>query len=64
MWAAGSITARASPARLGCRIEEVEAEAKRPSTNELWADQVRHLIQLPGLGMQVVMTVLAAIGVY
>ena len=33
MWAAGGITARASPARLGCRIEKVEAEVKRLSTN-------------------------------
>lgn len=43
-------------------VKEVEAELGRLSTCELWVKQVPFLVQLPGLGVLSVMSVLAAIG--
>ncbi len=43
-------------------IEEVEAELERLSREEPWAQDVPYLLQLPGFGRIVTMTVLAAIG--
>jgi hypothetical protein len=45
------------------QIAEVEAELHRLSTAAPWADQSTYLIQLPGFGVIIAMTVLAAIGV-
>ncbi len=44
------------------QIEEVERELYRLSTQEPWSRWVPHLLQLPGFGLIVTMTVLAAIG--
>lgn len=43
-------------------IVEVEKELGRLSTNERWAKQAAHIMQLPGVGIIVTMTVLSAIG--
>jgi transposase len=43
-------------------IEEVEKELGRLSTSERWARQAVHIMQLPGVGIIVTMTVLSAIG--
>lgn len=43
-------------------LAEIEKELYRLSTSEPWADQVPFLLQLPGFGLIVTMTVLAAIG--
>lgn len=50
-------------ATLEPQIAEVEAELHRLSTAAPWADQSTYLIQLPGFGVIIAMTVLAAIGV-
>ena len=42
--------------------EEVEAELGRLSTSERWARQAVHIMQLPGVGVIVTMTILSAIG--
>lgn len=42
--------------------EEVEAELGRLSTSERWAKQAVHIMQLPGVGIIVTMTILSAIG--
>jgi transposase len=42
--------------------EEVEAELGRLSTSERWARQAVHIMQLPGVGIIVTMTILSAIG--
>ncbi|MGD2159401.1 MAG: IS110 family transposase [Anaerolineales bacterium] len=44
------------------QIAEVDAELARLSTVEPWSKMVPYLIQLPGFGLIVTMTVLAAIG--
>jgi transposase len=44
------------------QLEEIEEELSRLSTAEPWADQVPFLLQLPGFGLIVTLTVLAAIG--
>ena len=43
-------------------LEEVRGELERLSTEEPWAREVPYLLQLPGFGLIVSMTVLAAIG--
>src|SRR5215210_7744038 len=43
-------------------IVEVEAELGRLSTSERWHAQATHVMQLPGVGIVVTMTLLAAIG--
>jgi transposase len=43
-------------------IVEVEHELGRLSTSERWARQAVHIMQLPGVGIIVTMTVLSAIG--
>jgi transposase len=43
-------------------IEEVEKELGCLSTSERWANQAVHIMQLPGVGIIVTMTVLSAIG--
>jgi len=44
------------------QIKEVAAELERLSTAEPWSREVPYLLQLPGFGLIVSMTVLAAIG--
>lgn len=43
-------------------IREVEKELGRLSTSERWHAQATHVMQLPGVGIVVTMTILAAIG--
>ncbi len=43
-------------------IREVDAELARLSTREPWAGQLAFLVQLPGVGLQTAMVMLAAIG--
>jgi transposase len=43
-------------------IVEVEAELGRLSTSERWGKQATHIMQLPGVGIIVTMTILSAIG--
>jgi transposase len=43
-------------------IEEVEAELGRVGTSARWAQQAVHIMQLPGVGIIVTMTILSAIG--
>ena len=43
-------------------IVEVEKELGRLSTSEQWGDQAVYLMQLPGVGVVVTMTILSAIG--
>jgi transposase len=44
------------------QIEELDAELRRLSTSEQWAEQVPYLVQLPGIGLPTAMTILSAIG--
>jgi transposase len=44
------------------QIEAVDAELRRLSTSEQWAEQVPYLVQLPGVGLLTAMTLLGAIG--
>lgn len=44
------------------QLQEIDQELNRLSTTDPWADQVSLLLQLPGFGIIVTMTVLAAIG--
>jgi transposase len=44
------------------QLQEIDQELNRLSTPDPWADQVSLLLQLPGFGIIVTMTVLAAIG--
>lgn len=44
------------------QIAEIDAELHRLSTVTPWAEPVPYLMQIPGFGIQVTMTVLAAIG--
>jgi transposase len=47
---------------VGSQIAAIDAELRRLSTSELWAEQVPYLLQLPGIGMLTAMTILGAIG--
>jgi transposase len=47
---------------IGPQIEEVDAELRRLSTSEQWAEQTPYLVQLPGIGLLTAMTILGAIG--
>ena len=53
---------RATLAVLGPQVAEVESELERLSTAEPWADAAPYLMQLPGVGLIVTLTLLAAIG--
>ena len=44
------------------QIAAVDAELRRLSTSEPWADQVPYLVQLPGLALLSAMTILGAVG--
>jgi transposase len=44
------------------QIEQVDAELRRLSVSEHWAEQVPYLMQLPGIGLLTAMTILGAIG--
>jgi transposase len=44
------------------QIAAVDAELRRLSTSELWAEQVPYLLQLPGIAVLSAMTILSAIG--
>jgi len=44
------------------QIAEIETEIERLSTSEQWAESVPHVMQLPGFGLIITMTVLSAIG--
>lgn len=44
------------------QIEQVDAELRRLSVSEAWAEQVPYLVQLPGIGLLTAMTILGAIG--
>jgi transposase len=44
------------------QIEAIDAELRRLSTSERWADQVPYLLQLPGIALLTAMTILGAIG--
>jgi transposase len=41
----------ASLDHIGPQIEEIDAELRRLSTSEHWAEQVPYLVQLPGIGL-------------
>jgi transposase len=47
---------------IGPQIEEVDAELRRLSTSEQWAEQVPYLVQLPGIALLSAMIILGAIG--
>jgi len=47
---------------IGEQIGVIEAELRRLSTSEVWAEQVPYLLQLPGIGLLTAMTLLGAIG--
>ena len=47
---------------LAPQVQEVEAELQRLSTEAPWSQDVPYLLQLPGFGIIVVLTILAAIG--
>jgi len=44
------------------QIEAVDAELRRLSVSELWAEQAPYLLQLPGIALLTAMTILGAIG--
>jgi transposase len=44
------------------QIAAIDAELRRLSTSELWAEQVPYLVQLPGIGLLTAMTILGAVG--
>jgi transposase len=44
------------------QIAAIDAELRRLSTSELWAEQVAYLLQLPGIGLLTAMSILGAIG--
>jgi transposase len=44
------------------QIAAVDAELRRLSTSELWAEHVPYLLQLPGIALLSAMTILSAIG--
>ena len=47
---------------VGAQIAAVDAELRRLSASELWAEQVPYLVQLPGIALLSAMTILGAIG--
>jgi transposase len=47
---------------IGPQIAAIDAELRRLSTSEHWADQVPYLIQLPGIALLSAMTILGAVG--
>jgi transposase len=47
---------------IGPQIEEVDAELRRLSVSEQWAEQTPYLVQLPGIGLLTAMASLGAIG--
>ncbi len=53
---------RATLRHLAPHIEEVEAELARLSTEPPWSEQVPYRVPLPGFGLIVTLTLLAAIG--
>jgi hypothetical protein len=48
--------------QLSSMIDEVEDELANLSVQEPWVEQVAYLLQLPGIGLNSAMTILAAIG--
>jgi hypothetical protein len=44
------------------QIEQVDAELRRLSTSDLWAEKVPYLLQLPGIVLLTAMTILGATG--
>jgi transposase len=44
------------------QIAAIDAELRRLSTSEMWAEQVPYLVQLPGIAVLSAMTILGAIG--
>jgi len=44
------------------QIAAIDAELRRLSTSELWAEQVPYLVQLPGIAVLTAMTILGALG--
>jgi transposase len=52
----------ATLAHVKAQIETVDAELRRLSTSEEWAEQVPYLVQLPGIGLLTAMTILGAVG--
>jgi transposase len=44
------------------QIGAIDAELRRLSTSEEWAEQIPYLVQLPGVGLLTAMTILSAIG--
>src|SRR5262245_43891307 len=47
---------------IGPQITAVDAELRRLSVSEHWAEQTPYLVQLPGIGLLTAMTILGAIG--
>jgi transposase len=47
---------------IGKQIAAIDAELRRLSTSEHWAEQVPFLVQLPGIALLSAMTILSAIG--
>jgi hypothetical protein len=47
---------------IGPQIEQIDAELRRLSISEQWAEQLPYLVQLPGIGLLTAMTILGAIG--
>ena len=52
----------ATLAHVKAQIQTVDAELRRLSTSEEWAEQVPYLVQLPGIGLLTAMTLLGAVG--
>jgi transposase len=47
---------------IGPQIAAIDAELRRLSVSELWAEQVPYLLQLPAIAVLTAMTILGAIG--
>ncbi len=47
---------------IGPQIAAIDAELRRLSTSEHWAEQVPYLVQLPGIALLGAMTILGAVG--
>src|SRR6476469_3110211 len=47
---------------IGPQIAAVDAELRRLSTSDVWAEQVPYLLQLPGIALLTAMTILGAVG--
>jgi transposase len=48
--------------QIGPQIAAIDAELRRLSTSERWAEQVPYLVQLPGIALLGAMTILGAVG--